>query len=521
MYVEPEFVGAFAAPAQHGMVNALVAEYRQKREQIEQVAGLFKGDLGGVVGYFVRGNNTRNRSSYGHLSAEQIFKTDGAIAALNADYWSRALGLTDVRDCMPQKRRDEWDAAIQEMTTPDFEFETVKSTISGLLASRETFFAEKVDGVFRALSYQHVTNVPEGFGKRMILSGVVDDWGTVNYSRAGTIGDLRAVIAKFMGRDEPSYYLTSRPLKIAFETPGEWITLDGGVIRVRVYKKGTAHLEIHPDMVWRLNAVLASLHPRAIPSQFRTKPAKLAKGWSVIETPLPVGVLHEIAQYDIDGTTVKLASAFASSDKGMRQAVADAMRAIGGEPGSYPNWFEFDYNPADVLRHLVTTGCLPERKSYQYYPTPEAVASLAADLADIGDTDTVLEPSAGQGDLAAFLPADRTTCVDLATLNVEVLKAKGYRAVRADFLEWSRKEATRYDRVVMNPPFSQGRAVAHLEAAARMVKPGGRLVAILPASMRGKDALPGWALEWSDVIHNEFEGTGVSVVIASGWAPLL
>ena len=30
------------------------------------------------------------------------------IAALNAAYWSKALAFTDVLDCMPQKRRDDW-----------------------------------------------------------------------------------------------------------------------------------------------------------------------------------------------------------------------------------------------------------------------------------------------------------------------------------------------------------------------------------------------------------------------------
>ncbi|MDN8617161.1 hypothetical protein [Variovorax ginsengisoli] len=38
-------------------------------------------------------------------------------------------------------------------------------------------------------------------------------------------------------------------------------------------------------------------------------------------------------------------------------------------------------------------------------------------------------------------------------------------------------------------------------------------MAILPASMRGKDLLEGWEGEWSGVFSNEFAGTGVSVAI--------
>ena len=69
------------------------------------------------------------------------------------------------------------------------------------------------------------------------------------------------------------------------------------------------------------------------------------------------------------------------------------------------------------------------------------------------------------------------------------------------------------DRIIMNPPFSEGRWQAHTQHAATMVKPGGRLVAILPASAKGKDLLPGFDCTWHGPYDNEFPGTSVSVVI--------
>ena len=47
----------------------------------------------------------------------------------------------------------------------------------------------------------------------------------------------------------------------------------------------------------------------------------------------------------------------------------------------------------------------------------------------------------------------------------------------------------------------------------------GRLVAILPASARGKDVLPGFNHEWSKVYSNEFAGTSVSVMILTATKP--
>ncbi|MNY67112.1 hypothetical protein D3C86_2046370 [compost metagenome] len=67
----------------------------------------------------------------------------------------------------------------------------------------------------------------------------------------------------------------------------------------------------------------------------------------------------------------------------------------------------------------------------------------------------------------------------------------------------------------MNPPFSEGRWLSHLTAAADLVNIGGQITAVLPTSAKNKDMLPGFELEWSRTIENAFAGTSVSVVILS------
>lgn len=103
-----------------------------------------------------------------------------------------------------------------------------------------------------------------------------------------------------------------------------------------------------------------------------------------------------------------------------------------------------------------------------------------------------------------------THCVEVSPLHCKVLESKGHSVTQADFLAWSGQQV---DRIVMNPPFSDGRWQAHTQHAATMVKPGGRLVAILPASTKDKDLLPELECAWSRVYENEFAGTSVSVVI--------
>lgn len=513
----------FFAPASSDLVDGLVGQYKQARQRVEKVAEVMAGELGGVVHYFLTGNSSERDRWY---SLDKLFTAPGAIAALNADYWQRALGLTDVLDCMPQARREEWHKHIRERTCPDFDEETVRNTLADLLSMRSRFFAERVDGIFRALSRAHVTNRPEGYSKRMILGHALSEYGTVNHSQAGHIHDLRCVVAKFMGRDEPKWGATDAVIHAAKRNPGEWMEVDGGALRIRVYTGvGTAHLEVHRDMAWRLNAVLASLYPMAIPSQYRERPKRKPKDVKLMQRPLPFAVVDLLAnteealqrrEGDVQGRHDRIPRTLRIKGYDVdRFAKAEAERvleAIGGVKDRINGYefFRFDYEPQAVLDQIVCSGCIPDDKSHQFYPTPEGLARRAVELACIQPGDRCLEPSAGTGSLADLMPAD-THCVEVSELRAGVLEAKGFRVTQADFLTLAPVLKPRFDRVVMNPPFSDGRWLAHLEAAMELVVPGGSVVAILPAS--AKYEAKGWEMTWHGPYDNEFAGTSVSVVI--------
>lgn len=518
-----EDVGEFFAPMSADLIDSLVGEYSAMRGRVEDLAAAVgQEQYAGALHYFVEGNQSSRERWY---NIEKLFCLEGAIAKLNATYWNKALQLTDVLDAMPQKRRDEWFAQIESNTAPDFEESTVRATLGDLLSSRSKFFAERVDGIFRALSQEHVTNCPQGFNKRMILANVHSNFYS-STSQCGHINDLRCVIAKFMGRDEPRWDSTRRVVDIAKRRSGEWHSLDGGAMRIRVYKVGTAHLEVHQDMAWRLNAVLASLHPLAIPAEFRTKPkrAKKVKDFELFDRPLPFAVVDVLAGMrpaeragcaGLASTPHALCFDY-SADKAAKDQAAQALRAIGGVE-RYQNayrWFEFDYAPKEVVDQIVCSGCIPDHKSHQFYPTPASVAEKAIELAMVGAEPGMnwLEPSAGTGGLADLMPKDDTTCVEISALHCKVLEAKGHSVVQGDFLKIA-PAFKPYQRIVMNPPFSEGRWQAHLQHASTMLAHDGRLVAILPASAKGKPVLEGFDLEWSPVMENQFAGTSVDVVI--------
>ncbi|MDW6094066.1 PLxRFG domain-containing protein [Vibrio rhizosphaerae] len=118
-----------------------------------------------------------------------------------------------------------------------------------------------------------------------------------------------------------------------------------------------------------------------------------------------------------------------------------------------------------------------------FFPTPEKHAEHIADLADIHDGMKVLEPSAGNGILADAAKS-RGADVDVVELSGDlrnILEEKGYNIVAHDFMDY---DGSDYDRVIMNPPFSDNMDIDHVRHAYGMLKPGGRLVAIV-SSMAG------------------------------------
>ncbi|HNW87260.1 MAG TPA: strawberry notch family protein [Candidatus Limiplasma sp.] len=139
-----------------------------------------------------------------------------------------------------------------------------------------------------------------------------------------------------------------------------------------------------------------------------------------------------------------------------------------------------------------------EQQKFQQFSTPPNIAYLAAWVANVKKSDTVLEPSAGIGGLAVFPKAWGAT-VDVNELSdrrLAVLKNMGfdrYFNENAEQLNNVLPDDVKPSLVLMNPPFSStaGRtstntthnAERHVEQALLRLSDGGRLVAILGKGM--------------------------------------
>ena len=117
-----------------------------------------------------------------------------------------------------------------------------------------------------------------------------------------------------------------------------------------------------------------------------------------------------------------------------------------------------------------------------FFPTPKELVEQLISLAEIKHQDSILEPSAGKGDIldaiTTYLNGD-TSKLSACEVNYklrELLELKGYKLVATDFLSLT---SEKYDKIIMNPPFENGQDIDHVTHALSLLKPGGRLVAIM------------------------------------------
>lgn len=191
----------------------------------------------------------------------------------------------------------------------------------------------------------------------------------------------------------------------------------------------------------------------------------------------------------------------------------------------------------DRIKELERSMVGRANDGLDFFPTSPAVVQSMLDAAEISEGMAVLEPSAGMGHIADAIVAETGVWPDVVEISGqrrELLEAKGFHLAEVnDFMELKPREFftfgdtfrapdgtegvmrgqggmgsqrvrlvakdgnysyfdrdqlvgvaqngvnAGYDRIVMNPPFSDGRDIQHVQHAYNLLKPGGRIVAIM------------------------------------------
>ncbi len=222
--------------------------------------------------------------------------------------------------------------------------------------------------------------------------------------------------------------------------------------------------------------------------------------------------IEVLKQCTVEGMIVKLPPV--QLDRKVYNDVAKALQGIGGKwKGGKVAGFVFPHDPTELLEQVQGGEKKNLKKEFQFFATPDELADMLVEMADIQEGHLVLEPSAGQGAIieAIYRAFPRTMkgpnddpCVtvdyyELMPQNREILDKKfggligepdttknnaqgRTSAMGNDFL--LAHEHIKYDRIVANPPFSKNQDIDHVRKMYSVLKEGGRMVSVMSPHWR-------------------------------------
>lgn len=159
----------------------------------------------------------------------------------------------------------------------------------------------------------------------------------------------------------------------------------------------------------------------------------------------------------------------------------DCVRSKLGKRVCYIN--NGDFTCQQILEIGEKLNGISLSEKFDFYPTPKKIVDKVIELAEIKDNLDILEPSAGKGDLIKNISNCRIVAIEKNQVLSSILKAQNkYSTVlNMGFEEYKYGV---FDRVIMNPPFSQRLDAKHItKAFNEHLKICGVLVAIHSSSI--------------------------------------
>lgn len=172
--------------------------------------------------------------------------------------------------------------------------------------------------------------------------------------------------------------------------------------------------------------------------------------------------------------------------RGEYVAVNKVIETAGGKWAKREKAHLFDGDAADIIDQVILAGEVTSAKqALGFFETPPAVVARLITLAGLKPDHGALEPSAGDGAIAAAVAplVDWVDAVEVDEGRFERLALMGFTGavILADFLGYVTDR--RYDRVVMNPPFARQQDIDHVIHALGFLKPDGLLVSVMSVSV--------------------------------------
>lgn len=193
--------------------------------------------------------------------------------------WQYLMTQSGLRSMMDAAARAKWDKAISDGDVPELNDANIRSTFKMLHDSRGEMFERGVIAVFKGLAWDYKTNLPQKFGKRIVIkylrcSVMPGKWssggnslGSIgSFSKTDALDDLTRVFSVLDGKPEPDvrngwYGRVSACRSLDDPDPAD------DYMMIRCFRNGNGHVTFKRlDLVDKMNLIIAKHYPGALPA---------------------------------------------------------------------------------------------------------------------------------------------------------------------------------------------------------------------------------------------------------------
>jgi predicted RNA methylase len=261
------------------------------------------------------------------------------------------------------------------------------------------------------------------------------------------------------------------------------------------------------------------------------KTVKIAEWAKAILRNAEVGPVAIPRSFGADCTVVRIRELLHRPDY---LAIAKILRALGGKWDRREEGHVFLSDAQVLLDEAVGTGeAVDQKRSLEQFDTPEELARLMVERAEIEEGDNILEPSAGVGNLVRAVYAHvtdevaRSLSISMVEIDpkrceqlVATFKDRPIDVACDDFCQmedenWAMAHEL-FNVVLMNPPFSRNQDIDHIRLAWDYLAPKGRLVALCSTHSWGNSDKEIQFAAWLQKIGAEFYQTSAGLFAEAG-----
>ncbi|MEI7614324.1 MAG: DUF4942 domain-containing protein [Betaproteobacteria bacterium] len=242
--------------------NAIAKEIEAARDAVARAEQLYKES---PVGYYDYVGSEKRQTKFCRLAGYDSGIDAGVfnrqIKGFDCEAWDYLMANSGIASLMSTKAKDKWEKQRKELDIPEFTMENIQTTFGELHARRTIMFEEGVIEAFRACSWDHKTNNPVKFGKKIIVAGCRYGFDTSHYRH---VDDLRRVLHVCDGKPQPD---CRNGVLATMAYRNKLRHFEDDYVKVEGFKNGNLHCSFKcPDLVEELNLILSRHFPGALPA---------------------------------------------------------------------------------------------------------------------------------------------------------------------------------------------------------------------------------------------------------------